>query len=64
MSVEVIKAFVRLREMVATHKEMAKRLASLENKVGKHDEDIRVAFEAIRELMEPQPIKKKSQIGF
>jgi hypothetical protein len=63
MSVFVVRAFVRLRQMIGAHKEMAAKLAELERKVASHDGNIRALFEAIRQLMTP-PEPKKRKIGF
>ena len=63
MSVFVIRAFVRLRHIVMTHKELAAKLAELERQVESHDSHIRSLFEAIRQLMEP-PTPKSRRIGF
>lgn len=62
-SVYVVRAFVKLREMLRTHKELARKLAELETKIQGHDEDILALFEAIRQLMEP-PEKPSKRIGF
>ena len=51
MSVYVVRAFVRLRAILATHKELDKKLAELERRVKSHDEHIQSLFEAIRRLM-------------
>jgi len=63
VSVFVVRAFNRLREMLATHKEVAYKLAELERKLVTHDEAIRSLMDAIRQLMTP-PIKKRRPIGF
>lgn len=63
MSVLVVRAFVRMRHVLATHKELAQKLAELERKVGAHDERIRVILQAIRQLMTP-PEPPKRKIGF
>lgn len=63
MSVFVVRAFVQLREMLATHKELAARLEALEMKVGGHDETIADIIHAIRQLMAaPEPARRP--IGF
>lgn len=63
MSVFVVRAFIRLRETIASHKDLARKLEELERKIEHHDEEIESIFEAIRELMEtPEPPKK--QLGF
>ena len=67
MSVFVVRAFVKLRETLATHKELAHKVAELERKLENHDESIRSLVVAIRQLMAPpeseaEPPKKR--IGF
>jgi len=64
VSVFVIRAFVKLRQWIATHKELAAKLADLEHKVERHDEAIRSLVSAIRQLMVPPDPKPKRQIGF
>ena len=59
-SVYVVRAFVRLREMLASNKDLARRLEELEKK---YDKQFAVVFTAIRQLMEP-PVKPKGRIGF
>jgi hypothetical protein len=63
VSVYVVRAFVKLREMLGTHKEMARKLAELERKLETHDARIRSLFDAIRHLMAP-PVKPRRRIGF
>ncbi|MBF0107213.1 MAG: ORF6N domain-containing protein [Deltaproteobacteria bacterium] len=63
VSVFVIRAFVKLRETLTAHKQIARKLNMLENKVVSHDSQIRAIFAAIRELMTP-PLKSKRKIGF
>jgi ORF6N domain len=62
-SIAVVRAFVKLREMLATHRELARKLAQLEKRIEGHDEEIAAIFEAIRQLMEP-PDKSSKRIGF
>jgi len=63
VNIAIVRVFVRLREMMATHKELAFKLAELEDRLEGHDEQIQNIFEAIRQLMTPpEPPKKK--IGF
>ena len=60
VNIAIMRAFVQLREMIASNKGLARRLNELENK---YDGQFRVVFEAIRELMaEPEP--KSRRIGF
>jgi len=61
MSVHVVRAFVRLREMIASHKKLAQRLDELE---ARYDRQFKVVFDAIRELMTPLDPKPKRKIGF
>ena len=64
VSLMVVRAFVRLRELVAGNKELAQKLLQLERKVGAHDKSIVEIINAIRELMSPSEPKKKRPIGF
>ncbi len=65
VSVFVVRAFVKLREMLSTHKELAHKLAALERKLQNHDESIRSLVAAIRQLMAPPEQKPpKRRIGF
>jgi hypothetical protein len=60
VNIAIMRAFVKLREMIASHKDLAKRLDDLEKK---YDAQFKVVFDAIRELMQP-PEPKKRKIGF
>jgi len=60
VNIEIMRAFVRLRQLLNTHKDLARRLDELEKK---YDSQFRVVFEAIRQLMAP-PEPKRRQIGF
>jgi len=64
VSVYVVRAFVKLREYGAAHRELAQKLAELERKVGSHDQTIRSLVATIRELMQPPAATKPRQIGF
>ena len=63
VNIAVMRAFVRLREVLSTHKELAFQFRELERKVGKHDEDIQAIFRAIQRLR-TEPEKPKGRIGF
>lgn len=63
MSVQVVRAFALLREMLASNKDLASKLAELERKLEGHDESIQNLFEAIRQLLTP-PDPKPKKIGF
>jgi phage regulator Rha-like protein len=60
VSIEVVRAFVRLRAMLAGNVELARKLATLEKK---YDAEFKVVFDAIRELMAPAS-KSRRRIGF
>jgi len=63
VNIAIMRAFVRLREMVSTHKKLEAKLSELEHKIESHDENIETIFEAIRQLMTP-PEKPRRKIGF
>jgi hypothetical protein len=63
MGVHVVRAFVRLRELLASNKALAQKLDELERKYRHHDKAIVAMLAAIRELMNPSPIKRRG-IGF
>jgi hypothetical protein len=60
VNIEIMRAFVRLRRMLASHADLARKLEALEKK---YDAQFKVVFDAIRELMKP-PESKKRPIGF
>jgi len=62
-SIFVVRAFVKLREVLATHKQLARKFGALEKRIKDHDEKIEAIFEAIRQLMAPHE-KPKKKIGF
>ena len=64
VSVFVVRAFVQLRETIAGHKELVRKIAQLERKLGDHDEKIMVLIETIKQLMDPTPPPKTRRIGF
>lgn len=63
VNIAIMRAFVKLREILSTHKELAHKLEQLERKIEKHDDEIKLIFDAIRQLMTP-PETKKKKIGF
>ena len=64
VNIAIMRAFVKLREILSTHKELALQLRQLEMKIEKHDADIHAIFDAIRRLMVPPPRKPKRPMGF
>ncbi|HOW43218.1 MAG TPA: ORF6N domain-containing protein [Candidatus Omnitrophota bacterium] len=72
VNIAIMRAFVKLRELLLTHRELAEKLEALGRRVDKHDERINAIFEAIKQLLlaPAQPVTKSSapvskpQIGF
>ena len=66
VNVAIMRTFVKLRELMITHQDLARKIEQLEEKFKKHDENFVVVFQTIRKLLEtPQePKKKKLPIGF
>lgn len=60
VNIQIMRAFVQMRRVLVEHKELATKLNALERK---YDENFRVVFDAIRQLMDP-PVEKKRKIGF
>jgi len=60
VNIEIMRAFVKLRQMLASNAELARRLDELESE---YDRQFKVVFDAIRELMTP-PIPTRNQLGF
>jgi hypothetical protein len=62
VNILIMRAFVKLKELLSTHKELALKLEELEKKYADHDEKIEYIFEAIRQLLEPP--QQTQAIGF
>ena len=63
VNIVIIRTFVRLRQILASHKDLAHKLKELEQKVISHDVEIQAVFDAIRKMIEPTPTKK-GKMGF
>ncbi len=61
VNIEIMRTFVRLCEMLSSHKNLARRLDTIEEK---YDAQFKVVFDAIRKLMAPPPSKSRRRIGF
>ncbi|MBL0311706.1 MAG: ORF6N domain-containing protein [Holophagaceae bacterium] len=61
VNIQIVRAFVQLKRMLATHEDLARKIESLERK---YDAQFRGVFDAIRELMTPHENPKKQPIGF
>jgi hypothetical protein len=70
VNIMIMRAFVKLKELLLTHKDLAEKIAALEKKYATHDDKIQLIFEAIKMLLEPVPPQpeprepKKPPIGF
>lgn len=70
VNIMIMRAFVKLKELLLTHKDLAEKIAALEKKYDTHDDKIQLIFEAIKKLLEPVPESppslepKKPPIGF
>jgi hypothetical protein len=64
VNIAIMRAFVKLREVIATHKELAQKIGELESKFRKHDSQIDAVFDAIRQLLAPKPVPPGRRIGF
>ena len=63
VSIRIIEIFVKLRELLLSHKEILAQLEKIENKLAHHDEDIGLIFQYLKQLLNPpQPSRRK--IGF
>jgi hypothetical protein len=63
VNIAIMRAFVKLRQMIDTNRELAHKFSELERRVGKHDDEIAAILEAIRQLM-ASPEKPRREIGF
>ena len=63
VNIAIMRAFVKLREVLLTHKELANKLEELERKYQLHESDIQAIFEVIKKLLEPPPGPPKPRFG-
>ena len=64
VNIQIMRAFVKLKELLLTHKDLAIKIDVLERKYDDHDKKIKAIFESIKKLLEPPSIKEKRIIGF
>ncbi len=64
VNVLIMRAFIRLRQILSSHKELARRVEELENKYSKHEIEITTVFKMLKKLMEPPPERPAKRIGF
>ncbi len=64
MSVQIVRAFIHLRQLLINHKALSGKLAELETRVGTHDEQLAMLVAAIRQLTAPESRRPKRRMGF
>ncbi len=64
VNIQIMRTFIKLKELLLTHKDLALKLEALEKKYAEHDEKIQAIFQAIKQLLEPPPEEPKRRIGF
>jgi hypothetical protein len=64
MSIKIIDVFVKLREMLLTHKDILLKLEQLEKQVAKNNEEIQMLFAAVKKLLIPPEQQARRRIGF
>lgn len=63
VNIQIIRVFTKMRQMLLTHKDILLKLEKLENKAANHDENFKVVFKYLKELLTP-PIEPRPKIGF
>ena len=63
-SIQVVRAFVHLRQMLATNQDLARKIEASERKVGKHDADLKALLGALESLLQEAPAPARRPIGF
>jgi len=63
-SIQVVRAFVNLQRMLATHEDLARKVEAIERRVGKHDGELQDVLRILRTLLEPPPVPPRRRIGF
>jgi len=63
-SIFIVRAFVKLRAMIADHKELSRKISQIERHLADHDEQIIALIQAIKEFLQPEPVPRKRRIGF
>ena len=64
VSVYIVRAFVKIRRMMAENKELSRKIVQIERHLAEHDEHIIELIKAIKQLLKPEPPPKKRRIGF
>ncbi|MBN1869727.1 MAG: ORF6N domain-containing protein [Candidatus Omnitrophica bacterium] len=63
VNIQIMRTFVKLRELMLSHKDLSEKIESLERKFNEHDKNFVIVFEAIKKLLEPT-VQRKKPIGF
>jgi len=63
-SIQVVRAFVHLRQMLASHDDLARKIDAIERRVGRHDVELQEVLRILRKLLEPPPVPPKRPLGF
>ena len=63
VNVQIMRTFIKLREMMLSYKDLQKKIEAMEKRHAKHDEHFQLIFKTIKEMLNP-PVKKKPKIGF
>jgi len=63
-SIQVVREFVHLRQMLARHDDLARKIDAIERRVGKHDVELQEVLRILRKLLEPPPVPAKRPLGF
>jgi hypothetical protein len=63
-SIQVVRAFVNLRRLLATNQDLARKIDAIERRVGNHDAELQEVLRILRRLLEPPPVPPKRPIGF
>jgi hypothetical protein len=63
VNIAIMRTFVKLREILSAHKDLAHKIDALEGRCAKHDQQIQIVFDAINKLLQP-PVSPKRRIGF
>ena len=64
VNIQIMRAFTKLRELMISHKDLAHKIEIMERKFKEHDENFKIVFKTIRQLLTPPPAKPKQKIGF
>lgn len=64
INIQIMRTFVKFKKFLVIHKELGRKLEKLTQKVGKHDGEIQMIFQAIRQLMTPPESSKRRIVGF